>query len=218
MIESARSDIRSALRQRALSVVKATTGTLTNVSVSGSTYTRAAGSFITDGFGQGDEVYAAGFAASNNNGRSLISSVAALTMTVDRALTTASAGASVSIVAGLPQGRAWELEPYSPVTKQPFVEELLTILNAPVVGISGSTKRVRHDALYILTLVYPIGKGPLAIERMAGALVKHFKPGTALSYGAIQLGIDKAESTRIVRDDTWGRLPVQIRLHCDTDD
>lgn len=87
-----------------------TTGAQTNIGVNASTRTisRAAGSFVTDGFKVGDVVGAAGFATAANNGKPLrLLTVAALSMTYAadpqvtgaNALVTESAGASVTIAA-----------------------------------------------------------------------------------------------------------------------
>jgi hypothetical protein len=56
-----------ALRGRVLTLSVATTGT-TSLAATATGYTRAAGSFVTDGFKPGMEVLAAGFATSGNNG------------------------------------------------------------------------------------------------------------------------------------------------------
>lgn len=218
MIEDVYSDLRSAARQRALSVVKATTGSLTNVSVSGSTFTRASGSFITDKFGAGDEIYASGFAAGAINGRAMIVALAATTMQVDRTLATESAGATVSIVAGLPQGRAWENESYSPVVGQPFVEESLRPISSPPIGNNGAGAVVRHEVNYVLNLVYPANKRALAIEKMAGALLKHLKPGLGLSYGVAAARVMSGERRALIVDPAWVRCPVMITFALNTAD
>lgn len=72
-----------------------TTGSISMAAVAPNQYTRAAGSFVTDGFQVGDEITATGFATSGNNGRGVITAVAALTLTldVDHVLTADGAGA-----------------------------------------------------------------------------------------------------------------------------
>jgi hypothetical protein len=91
----------AAMRAAAGSAV--TTGVLTNVGSStvGNTFTRAAGSFITDGFRVGMVVRASGFVASGlNNKNYRIITLTALVMTVAETLTTTeAAGASVTIAA-----------------------------------------------------------------------------------------------------------------------
>jgi hypothetical protein len=56
-------------------------GQTVTVAASGETYTRSAGSFITDGFKVGDEVFWTGFTNSANNGAQVITTLAATIMT-----------------------------------------------------------------------------------------------------------------------------------------
>lgn len=76
-----------------------TTTALTNVTVAaaGKTYTRAAGSFVTDGFVVGMWVKWAGFVNAANNGYHRLTAVSALVLTAgDSTLTDEAAGASVT--------------------------------------------------------------------------------------------------------------------------
>src|SRR3546814_1472257 len=56
------------------------------------TFTRAAGSFIDDGFQAGDSITSSGFTTGGNNGTFTIDSVAALTITITAASLTIEAG------------------------------------------------------------------------------------------------------------------------------
>jgi len=56
-----------------------------DLGVTATAYTRAAGSFITDGFVVGQKVVASGFGTAANNGVSTVTAVAALTLTVTKA-------------------------------------------------------------------------------------------------------------------------------------
>lgn len=81
--------------------VAVTTGSISLASTTGTnTITRTVGSFITDGFLPGDEVLIAGFATGGNNGRTKILTVAALTITVAKALASdvAAAARTVDVV------------------------------------------------------------------------------------------------------------------------
>lgn len=55
---------------------------LTSLSATATTFVRAAGSFVTDGFAVGDIVTASGFATAGNNGRFAVTAVAATILTV----------------------------------------------------------------------------------------------------------------------------------------
>ena len=79
-----------------------TTGSTSLAAVSGSnTFTRATGSFVTDGFNVGDEIWASGFATGGNNGRTKITAVSALSMTVAKTLASDVSAASRTIKVGL---------------------------------------------------------------------------------------------------------------------
>lgn len=79
--------------------VAVTTGTTTLDATAPSTFSRAAGSFVTDGFRPGDYITSAGFTNAANNGSFLIVTVAALTITVTAAtLVTEVGGGDESIV------------------------------------------------------------------------------------------------------------------------
>jgi hypothetical protein len=60
----------------------ADTGTFTGDVGSTSTFTRASGSFVTDGFKQGQEITTSGYTDGANNGTFIIATVAALTITI----------------------------------------------------------------------------------------------------------------------------------------
>jgi hypothetical protein len=96
-------ELIAAAMRRDFAADAATTGAVVTISVSsGATaFTRSSGSFITDGFKVGRILTATGIAASADNTKALIVSVAALTMHAIKldgtAYTTASAGASITL-------------------------------------------------------------------------------------------------------------------------
>lgn len=208
-------DLRAAVRTRLLALAAyATTGTLTNVSVAGRTYTRAAGSFLTDGFRPGDQINAAGFGQTSNNGRALIVSAAATTLSVDRDLTTESAGASVTIAAGLwggSTGISWEGRAFTPAEGVPYISEALRTVWSEVRarGIGGTIGH-RHDA--VLRLNYPAGRDTNGIERQARALCQHFEPGTQLAYGDHTAIVLRAERTPLDSGPVWITCTVIAEL------
>jgi hypothetical protein len=71
------------------------TSTATTMSATATTFTRASGSFATDGFANNDVIVTSGFATAGNNGRFRITNVAALALTV-----TALEGQTMAIEAG----------------------------------------------------------------------------------------------------------------------
>ena len=92
-------------------ITAALAGQTVTVAATGKTFTRSAGSFITDGFAVGDEVTWAGFSTSGNNGPNIITTLTATVMTcaaasltdesaaADTSCSTASGGESVTVAA-----------------------------------------------------------------------------------------------------------------------
>lgn len=76
-----------------------TTGTATISAAATNTYTRASGSFVSDGFLPGDEITVTGFATPANNGRTKVVSVVALTLTVEKTTLVNEAGGGDETVA-----------------------------------------------------------------------------------------------------------------------
>lgn len=202
-------DLRAAFRQRLLGVTLADTGT-TTLGASGSTFTRAAGSFVADGFAPGDEVMASGFAG-GADGRATVVSVSASSLVVDRALATNAAAAGRRLLAGLPQGRAWEGTEFLPQTGQPWLRESFRPLSSEVrsLGVGGT---IAHTMTGNLSLFYPSRRGTLAVERMAGAVVDLFAPGTALTYGGNSGVVLRCERQPLVQEPDWVSAPVIVSV------
>lgn len=123
-----------ALRARALATVVATTGTL-SLAATTTGYTRAAGSFLTDGFAAGMEITPAGFA---NNSRAVITEVTALAITAKRIVAATSNGVTTytlapltaevaaggrSLSVGLPSQASYENAEFQPTAGIPWWRE-----------------------------------------------------------------------------------------------
>ena len=82
----------------------ATTGAI-SLSATATGYSRASGSFVTNGFAVGQQITASGFTNAANNGTSLITAVTATTLTVSKTpatvAETAAAGRTIATVSGL---------------------------------------------------------------------------------------------------------------------
>lgn len=202
-------DLRAAFRQKLLELVLADTGSV-QIACAGATYSRTSGSFIDDGFSVGDEVTASGFASATNNGRAIITAVTATTMTIDRTLSTAAA-ATARLTAGLPAGRAWEGKEYIPTTGQPWVRESFRpLVSRPRSLGAGGT--IEHQMTANLSLFYPSKKGTLAVERMAGAVLDAFAPGTSLAYAGNAGIIQQCERSPLVEEPEWISAPVIVSI------
>lgn len=123
-----------ALRSTLLTLSVATTGPL-SLAATTTGYTRATGSFLTDGFAAGMEITPAGFA---NNSVAVITEVSALVITAKRVVATTANGVTTytlapitaeaaaggrSLAVGLPSQRAWENDDFEPTAGIPWVRE-----------------------------------------------------------------------------------------------
>lgn len=172
-------DLHLALRAHALAVVVCTTG-LTTLAATTTGYTRAAGSFVTDGFMIGMEVTPTGFTETTPG---VITYVSATDMYISGGRTAQSAGANRSLAVNMPSirlfenaepmengvvlpdrvvGRWWWREEFAPSSQR------LTT-NSPH-GVTEST------GLYLITLGAVAGCDSIAIRRCCDAVVDAFPP------------------------------------------
>lgn len=214
-INTVHAELRSAWRSRLLTLSLVATGALTNVSAGGTALTRASGSWIADGFTEGDEVMVAGFSLAANNGRALVKSATALVLTLEKTLSTEAAGASVTVSAGLWQGRAWEGMPYAPVRGAPYFSESMRAVSSQVRAL-GAGGTIAHAMRGALVLYYPAGRGTLSVERMAGAVMKHLKPGTSLVYGTSAGVVTEASRSPLLQEPDWISCPVIVSVAAHT--
>lgn len=184
-------DIQLACRARALTLEVATTGSNT-LAASSSGFTRSSGSFLTDGFRRGMEVLCSGFSKSANNARHYVENVTATLLTVSTSVTEGS-GSGKTISVPLPQYQAWENIEHEPTPGAPWVEE--QFLPGPTrqftVGLEGT---LEARPIYGMQVHVPENVGVGAPNRYADALIRHFKPLTAMT-------LDNGDVVR-VRTDT----------------
>jgi hypothetical protein len=164
-----------ALRSKLLTLSVATTGTMTLASTT-SGYTRATGSFLTDGFAVGMEVTPTGFTSSTPR---VITAVSALSMTVDGTLTAQAAAGGRSLTVGLPSSRAWENVAFQPIARVPWVRE--EFLPGPTeqltIGPLGDLQALPQYVVY----VYVAAETGLTVKRYVNALRVLFAPRTQIT-------------------------------------
>ena len=170
-----------AFRNRALTLSVCTTGS-TTLTATTSGYTRASGSFVTDGFKVGMEVSGTGFNATNN-APSLIVGVAASTLTIDRATanTVQTAAAARTLSVGLPALRSWENKKFTPTAKRLYIAEQFTPSTHKMVTFPASQGLAVETGLYVLTLYGVDDTGVAGIRKTIGALKALFAPGTTIT-------------------------------------
>jgi hypothetical protein len=179
-------EMQLALRTKLLTLSVTTTGTLA-LAATATQYTRAAGSFLTDGFAVGMEITPAGFA---NNSRAVITDVTALTITAKRIIATTANGVTTytlgpltaeasaggrSLTVGLPSQRAWENDAFQPTAGIPWVREEFSLGARGQITI-GPGGDVRGEPQYTIHISVPAGTR-LTAKRYSGAGRELFAPG-----------------------------------------
>lgn len=173
-------NLRAAFRERLLTLVDIDHSPGVSVSLASGVFTRASGSWLTAGFTSGMEVTVSGFTGSPLYG--VVETVSALAMKLGVSGSQTVAGGGQFVV-GLPQGRAWEGVDFFPVDGRPYVAESFRAVQSQglTVGNYNGPGTVLHTIEATATFFYPKNKGTLAIERIAGAAMAHFRRGLSLS-------------------------------------
>lgn len=122
--------------------------------------------------------------------------------------------ALLEAVPGLP-AVAWEGRSFTPLVGTPFVRESLRPINSAVRAL-GRGGTISHTITAHLILFYPIGKGTVDIETMAGTLLEAFKPGTSLVYGTSKGVIMQAQRKPLLQEPNWQSLPIEISITAHT--
>lgn len=168
--------IQLALRARALTLVVCTTGS-TSLGASAAGYTRAAGSFLADGFRIGMEATPAGFVQTSAG---VITDVSASLLTIAGGLSVESASAGRTLTVGLPATRIWDNEPSKPIPGRPYLEEDFAPASGQNLGLtSGGT--LEDVGLYVLRWYGLQGVGIADLRDCTKRLAQHFAPGNAFA-------------------------------------
>lgn len=163
-----------AFETRLLTLSVCTTGSGSFAAVADG-YTRASGSFITDGFVVGQEILVSGFAA---NGYRNVIAVTASKLTTREVLVAESAASGRTILVGVPELQAWENVKLTTEAERwsvdvDYVPQPPVMLSMPYDG--GSKE---DTGLYVVKLFGTANRGPRALFKMADAVLSHFKAGT----------------------------------------
>ncbi|GEM_PF-3454509 len=206
--------IRAALETHLCALGIVTTGACSDIAATATGYQRASGSFLNDGFLVGDTIQPAGFAASQ---AAIILAVSAKVLVVDHAVTAEPAGASVRLTATIPERRKFEGQPFLKPKDKPWLRAALRPAGAPLVAW-GTGGLLRHHGSFLVELFEPVdsGRGLARIERLAAALRSHFKVGTGITQGAVQVRVTGARRAGIQETLEALSLLVTIDWACET--
>lgn len=223
-----------ALRTRVRGVTAATTGT-TTISATATGYTRASGSFLTDGFRVGMEVVASGFATSGNTGYKVITAVSALSMTVTSATTMAveAGGGDELLLAGCPETRLWEntkpirsgAQIVAPTAGRPYITDEFVPATHEARTFPAQTGRVEETGLYLVTYFGLANSGDSNLRKVAQAIAALFTPGTTLAVGSntLRIGVRTGQRMQGARlgqitaiANGWAYVQVIVPWYSDT--
>lgn len=212
--------VQRAARAQLITLSVATTGSI-SLSATATAYVRTTGSFLTDGFYAGMEILAAGCTVAGNNGTAVVRAVSALTLTVTRALTVEAAAAGKTLTVGLPAGREWENEAFTPTTGAPYVEEELVPGPMDQITLGKTNGELELTPLYVVRVNVPEGVGTDAVRAYTDALLKLFKPHSTMTLtngDVLRVRGDPAPypGQLIQRKSGWATVPVTIPLRMTT--
>lgn len=201
-----------ACRAHARTLEVCTTGTMT-LAATTTGFTRASGSFLTDGFRAGMEVTPTGFTTST---RGVITAVTALSMTVTGTRTADSASGSRSLAVALPASQAWLNVPHEPTAQVPWVEEQYLPGSAEQWTVT-TTGQLEVLPQYALTFYLPTGTDASAAYAYADATIDHFAPGLPLTLAdgtdlRVRARPAPYPSPLQIVDGAWAALTVTVPL------
>jgi hypothetical protein len=203
-------DLHLALRTRLIGVEVCGTGSATLAAVA-TGYTRASGSFLTDGFRVGMEVTPSGFSDLTTR---LVTAVTATTMTVSGAVAPQGASAGRALTAFLPAMRSYDNLAFTPVVGRPYLEEDFAPATTTLLSASADGGRTEATGLYVLRLVGLANTGHLALRAMAQAILARYGAGLGLAVagGTAYVRGDLAPFSGPIRrmDGGWALLTITI--------
>lgn len=205
--------LRAALRQHVLGLVDIDRSPAEAVSLANGVFIRAGGSWLDDGFALGQELTVAGWGAEQIG---QVAGLEPLRLTLADVAGSGD-GAQPRFRARLPQSIAWEGSPtFYPAPGRPFVAEVLQSASKTLLSIAnGATRTIEHRWLASFSFNYPAERGTLALERMTGAALAHFAPGSAWGGPAV---IQGGSLSPLLRDGAWIGQAVSIELLAFTTD
>lgn len=207
--------LQVALRSRLIDSLTVASCSGVNLSASGSTFTRASGSFLTDEFAVGMEVAGTGFTNAANLGPHVVTGVTPLTLTTASTLTTEGAASGRTLTVGLPSRRAWENVAFEPSSGYPWVEEQLIPAGTRQITV-GPGGLLETRVLYSLQIHAVEDTGLGAPLRYADALLELFAPRTAITFGTetarVRTDTGPYRGQMLRRRPGWATVPVTFPL------
>jgi hypothetical protein len=115
----------------------------------------------------------------------------------------------LATVSGIPT-IAYENQNHQPTLETPYVQPTLL----PLPTEYGISKLNKHVGIFQVSLFYPAGDGTGDAGDVADAIINHFKSGTVLTEGSINIRIRGASRESAFFDESdqpvWYILPVSV--------
>lgn len=175
---------KEAFRQRALTLVVATTGS-TDLGANAAGYTRATGSFITDGFAAGMEVIGTGFGGSVG-AAGIADTPTALALPIIGGRTVTAPAAARTLAVALPLDRRWQ-GTQNTATTAPATRPAIS--DKWVIGRAADSGGIVDTGFYLLTWNGLSNKGTLAMFRQMQGLRDLFPPGFIFVIGSDRIRV-----------------------------
>jgi hypothetical protein len=202
-----------ALRSKLLELEVCTTGSV-SLTATATGYSRSSGSFISDGFVPGQEVYGIGFTSDANNAAKTLTAVT--TTTLSCAGTVAETAGNRTIKVVLPTGRAWENVEFEPTVGEPYVVEQF-IPGGTTQFAVGPNGWMEAQVLYQVQIHVPAKYGISAANSYTDALCTLFSPRTAMTLtngDTLRVRADTGpyRGQLLSRDPGWATVPFTAPL------
>ena len=199
-----------ALRNRLLGLTVATTGS-TTLTATRTGYTRAAGSFVTDGFYPGMEVTPSGF---TTNTVDIITRVEATTLTTKNIHPAEASGGSRTLAVTLPALRSWENVAFEPVEGRPFIEEEFIPGTSELIAMPFAGGVTEETGLYVVRWYGLPEYDMTAMRKSVNEVLELFTPGTQVTSGSTTLrvrGDIGPQASRIDKTgDGWVVVTIEV--------
>lgn len=200
-----------ALRERAKTLVVCTTGVLA-LAATATGFTRAAGSFVTDGFVAGLELLPSGFA---DNAIGTIKDVTPLAITLRAPRAAEAVAAGRSLVAGLPELRKWDNVEFAPPVGRVYLEEEFVEGTSTVRSLPADGGVLDDTGLYLLRWYGLANTGMRSLRDPMKALRKLFKPNTTLPLSdgtTVRVRTDSSPTVSGIRPGAPGWSMISIAI------
>jgi len=106
---------------------------------------------------------------------------------------------------------AWENVAFTPVTGTTYLKPTL-LHGEPVQAELGAAGLNQHNGIYQISIMAPANTGAGGILTLQNGLVDHFKRGTVLTYGGINVRISKAWPGQWQTETDRVHVPVTIQF------